>query len=379
MNELYSGKVGLVQRVLPSYRAPFFEALGGVCSGGLGLFAGQARPSESILPAHDLEGVQLTPAHNINCLHGRFYFCWQTDLLTWLKAWHPDILIVEANPRYLSTPRALRWMHAQDKPVIGWGLGAPVQHGALTALSTASRSRFLKQFDALITYSQSGAEEYQALGITAESIFIAVNAVTARPKQAMPKRPRNFTGKPRILFVGRLQARKRIDNLLRACAALPSALQPDLLIVGEGPAKSELETLAKGIYPSAKFLGAKYGQDLAAYFEKADLFVLPGTGGLAVQQAMSYGLPVVVAEADGTQDDLVRPQNGWQIPPQDVGALQHTLQEALSDVSRLRRMGTASYRIVSDEINLENMVTVFLKAIRYVNAQALEKLPGIGK
>lgn len=379
MNELYSGKVGLMQRVLPSYRVPFFEALGRVCSGGLGLFAGQPRPSESILPAHNLKGVQLTPAHNINFLRGRFYFSWQTGLLTWLKAWQPDTLIVEANPRYLSTPRALHWMHAQGKPVIGWGLGAPVHHGALAALSTASRSRFLKQFDALITYSQSGAKEYETLGIPAESIFIAVNAVTARPKQAMPKRSHNFTGKPRVLFVGRLQARKRIDNLLRACAALPSALQPDLLIIGEGPTKSELETLAREIYPPAQFLGAKYGQDLSTYFEKADLFVLPGTGGLAVQQAMSYGLPVIVAEADGTQDDLVRPQNGWQIPPQDVRALQHILQEALSDVSLLRRMGTASYRIVSEEINLENMVMVFLKAIHYVSSQAPKKRPGTGK
>ena len=95
----------------------------------------------------------------------------------------------------------------------------------------------------------------------------------------------------------------------------------------------------------------------------ADLFVLPGTGGLAVQQAMSYGLPVVVAEADGTQQDLVRPSNGWVVQPGDLTGLSSVLRVALSDVEHLRQLGAASYRIVSEEINLEVMVKVFLQSL----------------
>ena len=93
----------------------------------------------------------------------------------------------------------------------------------------------------------------------------------------------------------------------------------------------------------------------------ADLFVLPGTGGLAVQQAMAYGLPVIVAQGDGTQDDLVRPGNGWQVPPDDLPALQACLEAALADPARLRQMGAESYRIVRDEINVEQMVAVFVR------------------
>ena len=103
--------------------------------------------------------------------------------------------------------------------------------------------------------------------------------------------------------------------------------------------------------------------ELEADFTWADLFVLPGTGGLAVQQAMAYGLPVIVAQGDGTQDDLVRPGNGWQIPPDDLGQLAAALETALEDVSRLRQMGAESYRIVSEEINLERMVAVFVDAL----------------
>jgi len=136
-----------------------------------------------------------------------------------------------------------------------------------------------------------------------------------------------------------------------------------LVIVGDGPQRITLETLAQEIYPSAVFVGARHGAELKPYFAEADIFVLPGTGGLAVQEAMSYGLPIIVAQGDGTQDDLVRKENGWQIPPDDFSSLVSTMKDALSDVARLRRMGDESYRIVKEEINTGRMVEVFVGAL----------------
>jgi len=81
---------------------------------------------------------------------------------------------------------------------------------------------------------------------------------------------------------------------------------------------------------------------------------------------MSYGLPVIVAQGDGTQDDLVRKENGWQIPPDNFEALVSTMKEALSDVARLRKMGEESYRIVAEEINIEKMVETFIKALNSI-------------
>jgi glycosyltransferase involved in cell wall biosynthesis len=78
---------------------------------------------------------------------------------------------------------------------------------------------------------------------------------------------------------------------------------------------------------------------------------------------MSYGLPIIVAKGDGTQDDLVRESNGWQIAPDDYDALVSTMRLALSDEARLRTMGKESYRIVHEEINLEKMVDVFVQAL----------------
>ena len=359
-------RVGLVQRVLPEYRAPFFNALGQACPSGLGVFADKPRSDEMIKTATSLEYAQLTMGKNLHLLKGRLYLCIQLGLISWLKSFNPEVLIVEANPRYLLTSAALRWMHRRGRTVIGWGLGAPPLSGPLSGLRRQRRLRFIRQFDSLITYSQTGAGQYAQLGFPQERIFVAVNAVTPAPAHPLPARPTPAGDqRARVLFVGRLQARKQVDHLLRACAQLPDANQPDVMIVGDGPDRERLQTLADQIYPLAEFSGALYGADLAEQFQSADLFVLPGTGGLAIQQAMSFGLPVIAAEADGTQADLVRPGNGWQIPPNDLQALQSALKVALADIETLRRMGAESYRIVSEEVNLDQMVAVFLQALEW--------------
>jgi glycosyltransferase involved in cell wall biosynthesis len=356
----FPGRLGVQQRVLPNYRAPFFDLLASACDGGMSLFTGLPRPDEGITTANELRVANYELGENLHIFRDSLYLCYQRGLLDWLQVWNPDVLIAEANPRYLSTPAAVKWMHRQNRPVIGWGLGSPPVHG----FRKQQRFSFISQFDALIAYSQRGADEYAALGFPREQIFVAHNSVSPPPDSTPDERPSTMD-QPTILFVGRLQARKRVDALLRACAQLGSA--PRLVIVGDGPEKESLKALSREIFPEAEFIGARHGEELAPFFREADLFVLPGTGGLAVQEAMSYGLPIIVAQGDGTQDDLVRKENGWQIRPDDFEALVSTLKEALSDVMRLGDMGRESYRIVKEEINIEKMVEMFMAALGSVS------------
>lgn len=350
----YDGRLAIQQRVLPHYRVPFFNLLAESCAGGLSLFAGAARPEEMITDGSPSLLANYQPAQNLHLFRGSFYLCYQRGLIRWLESWNPDALIAEANPRYLATPFAARWMRARGKKILGWGLGAPRRNRFWSA--------FVNQFDGLIAYSQRGAEEYAALGFPKEKIFTAHNAVSPKPTVEV-SRPVFET--PTILFVGRLQERKRVDSLLRVCAKLDS--KPRLLIVGDGPDRARLESLAQEIYPAAEFVGAKRGAELQPYFLQADLFALPGTGGLAAQEAMSYGLPLIVAKGDGTQDDLIREgKNGWQIPPEDEGALFEAVKNALSNPARLREMGKESYRIVAEEINIQTMAEKFIAALNAV-------------
>jgi glycosyltransferase involved in cell wall biosynthesis len=221
----------------------------------------------------------------------------------------------------------------------------------------------LFQFNALIAYSTQGAAEYEALGFPKERIFTAYNAVSPVP-ESMPHRQSFHGREPRILFVGRLQQRKRVDLLLEACAQLNQSVE--LVIVGDGPVRAQLEAQVAEVFPQAQFVGSAYGESLKTWLEWADLFVLPGTGGLAVQQAMASGLAVVVAEGDGTQVDLVTGGNGWLVPPDDLDQLVKSLIRALQDPELLLTMGRKSYELSVERFNIKAMATVFFEAIKSI-------------
>jgi len=356
-------RLGIQQRVLPSYRTDFFDRLAAQCQNGCSVFAGMAR-REEMLSKGELKIAQYTLATNIHIMSGRYYLCWQKGLIHWLAGVDPDVVIMEGNPRYIHSMDGIRWLHQHDKKAIGWGLGAPQKPHGGNNLVNMLKKKMLTSYDLMITYSNKGKEEYIKLGYPEEKIFVAPNAVAAKPNK-LPKRvqKRFENEQPTILYVGRLQARKRIDLLIEACARLKDELNPRLWIVGDGPVRDDLEKIASMQFPDVEFFGSVYGEDLEKYFSASDLFVLPGTGGLAVQQAMAHALPVIVAEADGTQVDLVKKNNGWNVEPGDLENLVDTIRTALNDPERLRQMGAESYKIIRDEVNLDKMLSTFINAI----------------
>ena len=165
-----------------------------------------------------------------------------------------------------------------------------------------------------------------------------------------------------------------MDALIQVCSQLPDNIRPRLWIVGDGEIRPDLEKFAESIYPKTVFFGEKFDQELNTIYQKADLFILPGTGGLAVQQAMSFGLPVIVAEGDGTQSDLVNESTGWNISPENDNELKQAIIEAFSNQSLLRQKGKAAFDTVRTKVNIENMVTVFVQVCK----DNLQKASGNG-
>lgn len=358
----FDGKVALQQRVFPTYRLEFFQKLSQSCT-AFSLFAGSPRGDEAILTAQEAPGLEFKRGRNVHISGGKTYLCLQTNLLDWLAEKNPDVLILEANPRYLSNRAALGWMRSRSRPVLGWGLGAP--SGQLR-LFRRLRSQYLRRFDAMISYSTTGAKQYVEAGVPEERVFVAPNAVLAAPTQPLSRIGRD-PGPMQVLFVGRLQRRKRVDLLIHACAGIDP--KPSLTIVGDGAARDELFEISKRVLPEARFTGALQGEALGIMFQQADIFVLPGTGGLAAQQAMAHGLPIVIADGDGTQRDLVTAKNGWLVEPGNPESLIQALASATTKRDELDQMGIESYRIVKDRINIETMAATFVQALQAVTGE----------
>ncbi len=365
-------RAGIQQRVLPAYRAPFFDSLARALPGSLSVFAGAPRRGEAIPQTDSLQAARWVKAGNRYMGSGKLSAIWQSGWREWLTAEDPEVVVFEAHPRLLSNRAMLGWMRTRGRPVIGWSLG-PVRGGR--DILGWIRS-FYRKFSAVVVYSQTASEAFQELGIPAEKIFVAPNSVESACADALLRAPRareqarkelGLDRRPVVLSVGRLVPQKRVDALLRVCARVPEGCQ--LMIVGDGPDRGRLEILARAVFPAARFTGDLRGEPLGKYFLAADFFVMPGTGGLALQEAMQYGKPVAAAEADGSQRDLIREgENGWLLPPGDEETLLRVMRDALDDLPRLARMGAASRRIVRETATMEKMVAGFLRAMRYAMA-----------
>ena len=168
---------------------------------------------------------------------------------------------------------------------------------------------------------------------------------------------------PTVLFVGRLDQEKRVDELIRAMAALPADLPSALEIVGDGARRGDWTALAAGLGMGerVRFRGFISEDELLQAYAGAAVFCMPGVAELqsiATLEAMAAGTPVVAADAMALPH-LVRPgRNGWLYRPGDVTELGARLGALLRDPGLRRRMGAASRELVAAH-DFENTLDTF--------------------
>jgi glycosyltransferase involved in cell wall biosynthesis len=126
---------------------------------------------------------------------------------------------------------------------------------------------------------------------------------------------------PILLYAGRLSPEKNLGFFARVLDAVPEAR---VAFVGDGPARKSLEKQFRR--RRATFLGFLEGDELAAAFASADLFVMPSrteTLGFVVLEAMASGCAVVAARAGGIPDLVDHEESGFLYDPdhEDEGAL----------------------------------------------------------
>jgi glycosyltransferase involved in cell wall biosynthesis len=159
--------------------------------------------------------------------------------------------------------------------------------------------------------------------------------------------PRAESGQDRddthFLFVGRLTHQKGLDVLLKALASLRPNHAFNLSIAGDGPLRSELETLASelGIAGRITFLGWYSRDKLPDLYRSADVFVLPSRDeGMpnVILEAMASGLPVIATRIAGNEDLIRHQENGYLLPPDDPSALASALSAIAGDTGLRRRL-----------------------------------------
>jgi phosphatidyl-myo-inositol dimannoside synthase len=156
-----------------------------------------------------------------------------------------------------------------------------------------------------------------------------------------------------VVCVGRLIERKGQHHLLQAVALLHSRGYADkvkLVLVGTGDMEAALKNqcTSLGLEQAVTFAGFCDQSTMPLIYQQADVFALPSFNegmSIALLEAMSAGLPVIVTDTGGTAE-LVH-DNGLVVPWADPTALANAIEVCLRQTARRQRMGEASRKIAS--------------------------------
>jgi glycosyltransferase involved in cell wall biosynthesis len=230
------------------------------------------------------------------------------------------------------------------------------------------RSLFLKRFyglfDGFLAIGSANVKFYEEMGVAKKSIFLAPYSVDNDRFIAASQlsgghriQLRSELGvrdkKPIVLYAAKLQRRKCPGDLIRAAKLVQDAgLEFHVIMVGTGEMEGELRDLVGDLrVRNVVFPGFVNQSRMPMIYGASDVFVLPSEDepwGLAVNEAMCAGLPIILSKEIGCAADLVyEGRNGFTFEAKDVDGLAQALNCVLFSEEQRYRMGEESRAVIS--------------------------------
>jgi glycosyltransferase involved in cell wall biosynthesis len=197
--------------------------------------------------------------------------------------------------------------------------------------------------------------------------FRAARAARARHRTELRARFGLDPGAPWLLVVAMMRADVKRDSYLQLAAALGRLRAPawQLLVVGDGPARPEIEA-ALSRFGRVVYAGALPEAELPAYYAAADLYVWPAVReayGLALLEAGAAGLPVVAGREGGVAEVVIDGVTGLLTPAGDPAGFAAAVDRLLAEPQRRLAMGEAGARFVAEERSLETASAILDAAL----------------
>ncbi|MEN9662529.1 MAG: hypothetical protein RL324_1478 [Verrucomicrobiota bacterium] len=270
-----------------------------------------------------------------------------------LAAWRPDAVLLFGYA-WLSHLKVIGWARFRGIPIVFRGDSHLLGRPAPGPLRRLLLGLLFRQFRAVATVGAANRRYFETFGVPAARIFFVPHAVDAALFDPSPPAVRGAATELRtrlglapatrvLLFAGKFTPAKQPVELLAAFLELKPA-NTALVFLGDGPEKARLHDLARTAAPGCvHFLPFANQSEMPARYLLADIFVLPSRGiyetwGLAVNEAMHMGVPCLVSDRVGCQEDLVEDgRTGWVFRAEDPVHLREKLSAALAaDLAALR-------------------------------------------
>jgi glycosyltransferase involved in cell wall biosynthesis len=214
---------------------------------------------------------------------------------------------------------------------------------------------YYDQMDRVYVPSQSTRRELIGKGLAAEKIQLFARGIDTQrfhPDKRNGFFEARFPVRPgfKLLYVGRVSKEKNLRVLGEAYKRLWSHNNDlQLIIVGDGPYLKEFQDWMSDT--PCLFTGYLDGEDLATAYASADLFLFPSstdTFGNVILEAQASGLPVIVTNQGGPQENILPGETGVIVPADDPQALGEAVENLVADPLRLKRMGQAARQFMED-------------------------------
>lgn len=229
------------------------------------------------------------------------------------------------------------------------------------------QNRLMIEADKIVAISRSIAGDViNAVPSAASKLVQITNALPAPPvsPSPLPFAP------PRLLFIGRLLNEKGADVAIGAIAhARDRGHHLGLEIAGEGPQRSELESLARslGLDEHIHFSGWTAPERIPALINTATAVLVPSRWrepfGLVALQAMQMGRPVIASRVGGLPEIVENGVTGLLVAPDDAPAMADAIQEVLRDPEMAARMGAAAQSRARQKFDFNLFVDAYEAAI----------------
>ncbi len=181
------------------------------------------------------------------------------------------------------------------------------------------------------------------------------------------------SGNTLVLSVGNLIPIKGHELLIRSAASLAAEFPALVLeIIGDGPERSRLETLAQelNIADRVQFLGRKSRHEVAAAMRRCTVFALPSRYeglGCVYLEAMAVGKPVIGCREQGIAEVIRQGSNGFLVGPDNEKELTLALGMLLRDETRRRNLGAAARDTILERFTLaqqaESLVRIYRECL----------------
>jgi glycosyltransferase involved in cell wall biosynthesis len=203
------------------------------------------------------------------------------------------------------------------------------------------------QMDLVYVPSRSTGEELINKGISPEKITvyprgIDIDAFHPSKRNGIFKRRYGIDESAlKLLYVGRVSKEKDLPLLVELMKRLSKIRAGvHLVVVGDGPYLAEMKMAMRGL--PVTFTGFLFGLDLAEVYASSHLFVFPSTTdtfGNVVLEAQASGLPVIVSDKGGPQENIILGKTGLVFPAGDVEKCLDAVLELIDNPTRLTEMG----------------------------------------